>query len=77
MRKDARYALDFQLTAESASVGPGGSLWQRGVSRPWPTGECRTLTGLMFRLIHDLEIKLEEREAEAKRLTQGSLLDNR
>jgi len=31
----------------------------------------------MFRLVHDLEVKLEEREAKAKRLTQGSLPDNR
>jgi len=75
LRKDARHALDFQLCAVSASVGADGAAWSSGVSRTWPTGECRTLTGLMFRLVHDLEIKLEEKENEAKRLRQGSLFD--
>jgi len=76
LREGTKHALDFRVTARGTSMEPGGRAWERGASRPWPTGECRTITGLMFRLLHDLEVKLEEREAEAKRLTQGSLFDN-
>lgn len=71
LRKEARHALDFQCNAVGTELGTGRRLWASGVSRVWPTGECRTLTGLMFRLLHDLEIKLEEERTERQRLTQS------
>lgn len=37
----------------------------RGVSLPWPYSECRTFSGLLLRLVHDLDQALTDDEARA------------
>lgn len=42
-----------------------------GVSGRWPSGQSSTLAGLLFRLVYELEAKLEAAEGEAERAARG------
>jgi hypothetical protein len=50
----------------------------RGVSLPWPYSECRTFSGLLYRLVYDLDQALTDDEAkQAKRLSPLELAISR
>lgn len=62
----ANSSVTFHVSAEFTprSIGRRSTRRQCRVSRNWPSGECRTLAGLLFRLVHDLGRELELQRPE-------------
>ena len=73
VRSTGRCALDVRICAKGAAYGARRADWERGRFRAWPTGECRTFAGLLYRLVDDLWKLLDEELAAAERETQGRL----
>jgi len=70
VREVSGVALDVRAVFTRGGGTSDSGYYERGSSSPWPTGKSTTLTGLIFRLLYELEGKLSEEKAEAERLTQ-------
>lgn len=73
LRGSTKLFIDFHISAPASSNAPY-ALWVRccawrsddrvgrvdvfAEGHQWPTKECRTLTALMYRLLHDLDAKV-------------------
>lgn len=73
MREGTRTAFDVRICATGAGASAAGHTWERGYSLPWPTGQCRTISGLLFRLCVELDKLLSEEKRAAERATNGRL----
>jgi hypothetical protein len=59
-------ALTVRCWFRRPGADTGRGSFERGVSSSWPSGECKTFTGLLFRLVIELDKKLSD-EAETLR----------
>lgn len=73
MRQELHHAIDVRVRFTRRAVGADGGRGERGISGVFPTGEARTLAGLLFQLATQLDIMLDEEEAAAKRAHQAAL----
>lgn len=73
LRQELRHAIDVRVRFTRGAYGDDGGRYERGVSGVFPTGEANTLSGLLFKLAMQLDIKLDEEENAAKRAHQAAL----
>jgi len=66
-------AFNVRVWFRRRSADAAGNHHERGVSLPWPTSECRTITGLLFRLLIELDKKLSDEAHAAQRVTNDRL----
>lgn len=66
-------ALTVRCWFRRGGGNSGGGPYERGVSSAWPTNECKTFTGLLFRLVIELDKKLSDEAEQLKRATKDRL----
>ena len=63
VRKDLRHALDVRCVFRGGIGALTGSTYERGVSASFPCQGSKTFSGLLLKLVYELDAKLsEERE---------------
>jgi hypothetical protein len=71
MRSNTGVALDVRVVIKRSAGGTAQWVDCGGVSGRWPSGGSSTFAGLLFRLAHELDAKLEEERREAERVAAG------
>lgn len=73
VRPAIRTAVTVRCWFRRGLAAPGGDYYERGVSLGWPTHQCRTFVGLLFRLVIELDKKLSDEAEELARAKNGRL----
>jgi hypothetical protein len=70
VRKDGRKVWSMRCIAKWKGTGPE-VVGELGVSHEWPCNDYKTPSGLMLRLLYDLDFKLTERAVKLAQASEG------